>query len=50
VRLLWAKVLNAKDILKKVFSVYGGKCLARKAVHNWIKKFSQGCLNVADDA
>jgi hypothetical protein len=24
--------------------------LLRKAVHNWVKKFSQGRLKVADDA
>jgi hypothetical protein len=39
---LWAKRLNAKDIHKEMFPVYGGKCLSRKAVHNWVKKFSQG--------
>jgi hypothetical protein len=30
----WAKRLNAKDIHKEMFRVYGGKCLPRKAVHN----------------
>jgi hypothetical protein len=35
VRFLWAKGLNAKDILKEAFRFYGGKCLSRKAVHNW---------------
>jgi hypothetical protein len=30
---LWAKGLNAKDIHKDMFPVYGGKCLSRKAVH-----------------
>jgi hypothetical protein len=39
---LWAKVLTAKDIHKKMFLVYGGKCLSRKLVHDWVKKFSQG--------
>jgi hypothetical protein len=34
VRLLWAKRLNAMDIHKEMFPVYGGKCLSRKAVHN----------------
>jgi hypothetical protein len=29
-RFLWAKGLNAKDIHKEMFSVYGGKCLSRK--------------------
>jgi hypothetical protein len=38
---LWAKGLNAKDIHKEVFPVYGEKCLSHKAVHNWVKKFSQ---------
>jgi hypothetical protein len=28
---LWAKGLNAKDIFKEFFSVYGGKCLSLKA-------------------
>jgi hypothetical protein len=50
VRFLRAKVLNAKDINKGRFFVYSGKCLLRKAVHNWVKKFSQGRLKVADDA
>jgi hypothetical protein len=35
---LWAKGLNAKDIHKEMFPVYGGKCLSRKAVHNWVEK------------
>jgi hypothetical protein len=32
-----------------MFPVYGGKCLSRKAVHDWVEKFSQGCSKVADD-
>jgi hypothetical protein len=36
------KVFNAKDIHKEIFPVYGGKCLSRKAVHNWVEKFSEG--------
>jgi hypothetical protein len=47
---LWAKGLNAKDIYKEMFPVYGGKCLSCKAVHNWVKKFCQGHSKVADDA
>jgi hypothetical protein len=50
VRYLWAKGLNAKDITKEMFPVYGGKCLSRKAVYNWVYKFSQGHTKVADDA
>jgi hypothetical protein len=47
---LWARILNAKDIHKEMFPVYGGKCFSHKAVHNWVKKFSQGRMKVADDA
>jgi hypothetical protein len=47
---LWVKGLNAKDIHKEMFPVYGGKCLSRKAVHSWVEKFSQGLSKVADDA
>jgi hypothetical protein len=39
---LWAKQLSAKDINKEMFPVYGGNCLSRKAVYNWIEKFPQG--------
>jgi hypothetical protein len=39
---LWAKELGAKDIHKQMFPAYGGKCLSRKAVHNWVEKFSYG--------
>jgi hypothetical protein len=45
---LCAKGLDVKDIRKEMFAVYGGKCLSRKAVHNWIEIFAQGL--VADDA
>jgi hypothetical protein len=41
-RFLWTKGLNAKDIHKEMIPVYGGKCLSRKAVHNWVEKFYQG--------
>jgi hypothetical protein len=34
VHFLWAKGLNAKDIHKQMFSVFGGKCMSRKSVHN----------------
>jgi transposase-like protein len=48
--ILWAKGLDAKDIHKEMFPVHGGMCLSHKAVHNWVKKFSQGHLKVADNA
>jgi hypothetical protein len=35
---LWAIRLNGKDIHKEMFLVYGGKCLSRKAVHDWVEK------------
>jgi hypothetical protein len=38
VRFLWANGLNAKDIHKEMFPVYGGKCVSLKAVHNWVQK------------
>jgi hypothetical protein len=34
VRILWVKGLNAEDIHKEMFPVYGRKFLSRKAVHN----------------
>jgi hypothetical protein len=37
---LWAKGLNAKYIRKEMFPVYGGKCLSRKAIHNWLTNVS----------
>jgi hypothetical protein len=33
-----------------MFPVCSGKCLLHKAVHNWVKKFSQGRSKVTDDA
>jgi hypothetical protein len=47
---LWEKGLNATDIHKETFPVYGGKSLSRKAVHNWVEKFFQERLKVSDDA
>jgi hypothetical protein len=38
VRFLLAKGLGTKDIHKEMFSVYVGKCLSRKVVHNWVGK------------
>jgi hypothetical protein len=50
VRFLWAKGLTAKNINKEMFPVYGGKRFLCKVVHSWVEKFSQGRLEVADDA
>jgi hypothetical protein len=36
VRFCWAKGLSAKDIHTEMFHVYGGKCLSRKEVRNWV--------------
>jgi hypothetical protein len=40
VRFLWAKGLGAKDVHKEMFTVYGGKCLSRKAVHSLVANVS----------
>jgi hypothetical protein len=50
VRFLCARKLNANDIHKEMFPVYGGKCLSRTAVHNWVQNLSQGRSKIADDA
>jgi hypothetical protein len=50
VHFLWAKGLDAKDTHKDMFPAYSGKCLLCTVVHNWVDKFSQGYLKVADDA
>jgi hypothetical protein len=47
---LWAKGPKAKYTHKEMFPAYGGKCLSRKAVQNWVEKFSQGRSKVANDA
>jgi hypothetical protein len=47
---LCASGLNEKYIHKEMFSVYAGTCLSRKAVHNWVDKFSQRLSKFADDA
>jgi hypothetical protein len=33
------KRLNAQDIHKEMFPVYGGKCLSRQTVHNCVDTF-----------
>jgi hypothetical protein len=38
-----------KNIHKEMCPAYSGKCLSRKAVHNWVDKFFQGRSKVADD-
>jgi hypothetical protein len=45
--ILWAKGHNAEDIHKEMFSVHYGKCLSRKAVHNWVEK--RGKIFADDD-
>jgi hypothetical protein len=50
VRFLWTKGLNAEDIHKEMSPVYFGQCLSRKAFHDWVEKFSEGCSKVADNA
>jgi hypothetical protein len=40
VSFLWAKGLNAKDIHKEVFPLYGKKCLSCKAVQPLLQSFA----------
>jgi hypothetical protein len=40
VRFMYAEGLSAKDFHKEMFPVYGGKCLSRKGVHNWVANVS----------
>jgi hypothetical protein len=40
------KRLDAKDIHKEIFPVYGGKYLSRKAIHSWFEKLGK---RFADD-
>jgi hypothetical protein len=47
---LCAKGHIEKDIHTEMFPVCVGKCMSRKAVHNWVEKFSQERSKVADDA
>jgi hypothetical protein len=46
----WQKESQQRVFTKICFSVYGGKCLTRKAVHNWVERFSHGRSKVTDDA
>jgi hypothetical protein len=41
---------TAKYIKREIFPVYSGNCLSRKAVHIWVKNFSQARSKVAYDA
>jgi hypothetical protein len=50
VRVLCGQKDSMQRICIKIFPIYGGKCLSRKAVHNWVEKFSQGRSEVAGDA
>jgi hypothetical protein len=34
------KKTQIKDFHKEMFPVYGGKCLSRKAAHNWVANVS----------
>jgi hypothetical protein len=40
VRFSWIKGVNAKNIHKEMFPVYGRKYLSRKAIHNWVANVS----------
>jgi hypothetical protein len=40
VRFFWTKGPSENVNHKEMFPVYGGKCLSRKAVHNWVANVS----------
>jgi hypothetical protein len=46
---LVVKRLNAKDIHKQMFFVYGGECLLHKVVHIWVKKKTPCGKRCADE-
>jgi transposase len=50
VRFSWTGGQNVTDIHKGMLPIYGGKCLSRNTVPNWVEKFSEGRSKVADDA
>ena len=39
---MWAKGLNANEILSEMGPVYGDKCFTRPAIHVWCMKFARG--------
>ena len=41
--------MAAKDIHKEMLTMYGEHCLSRQAVHNWVKKFSEGRTSIEDE-
>lgn len=43
------RFLNQTNIHKEMLLVYGEKCLSRKAVYNWVEKFSQGRSKIDDE-
>ena len=49
VRFLWAKNMEAKDILKEMLPMYGEHWLSRQAVHNWVQNFSEGRTSIEDE-
>jgi hypothetical protein len=46
----YGKMTQCKGYSLKMFPVYSEKCLSRKAVHNWVEKFSEGRSKIAGDA
>jgi hypothetical protein len=50
VRFVWAKGSMKRIFIKKCLLFMVWKCLSCKAFLNWVEKFSQGLLKVADDA
>jgi len=41
--------MEEKDIHKEMLPMYGEHCLSRKAVHNWLQKYSEGRTSIEDE-
>ena len=41
--------MAAKDIHKEMLPMYGEHCLSSQAVHNWVRKFSEGQTSIENE-
>ena len=39
----------AKDIHKEMLPMYSEHCLSHQAIHNWVRKFSEGRTSIEDE-
>jgi len=43
------KNMEAKDIHKEMLPMYSEHCLSHQAIHNWVRKFSEGRTSIEDE-